>query len=120
MSVRINEKRYRDLKAEMMRLGLSRKRDVVEQAFRRLPFEPYAPVRRQLLRLLKVVNEGRKKRGFTPLRMSHSMRWRINRVKPFGEKSAGARGAKEATLGAATDAPLDGMCASKVPAASLT
>ena len=39
VSVRINEKRYRDLKAEMMRLGLSRKRDVVEQAFRRLPFE---------------------------------------------------------------------------------
>ena len=36
-------------------------------AFYELPFEPYAPVRRQLLNLLRAVNLVRKQAGYRPV-----------------------------------------------------
>lgn len=35
--------------------------------FRRVPFEPYAPVRRQHLLLVREVNRARKRAGFSPV-----------------------------------------------------
>jgi len=52
--------------------------------FRSLPFEPYAPVRRQLLNLLRAVNRERGRAGFELLTTS-ALRLSRRGVKPFAE-----------------------------------
>lgn len=59
VSIRIHPERYRDLKGHFLELATKRSREQLVAEFRRLPFEPYAPVRRQLLALLRAVNRGR-------------------------------------------------------------
>ena len=52
-------------------------------AFYEFPFEPYAPVRRQLLNIFRAVNGKRKEAGFSRLAVEVlPLRRRI--VKPFG------------------------------------
>ena len=41
--------------------------------FYRLPFEPYAPVRRQMLNLLRAVNRVRRQAGFKPVPAGNSV-----------------------------------------------
>jgi hypothetical protein len=56
-------------------------------AFYDFPFEPYAPVRRQLLVLLREVNAVRRQAGFQVLPIDVlPLRRRI--VKPFGDDGA--------------------------------
>jgi hypothetical protein len=55
-------------------MALSTHAERLEQAFRRLPVEPYAAVRRQLFELLRAVNRARLRAGleaisFTALRL---------------------------------------------------
>jgi hypothetical protein len=59
----------------------------VARQFRRLPFQPYAPVRRQLLELLRGVNEHRRVAGVERVPVT-AIRWKRWIVKPFGENSA--------------------------------
>lgn len=66
-SVRIDQETYKRLKAYFTELALRRPADVVAEELRLLPYEPYAPVRRQLLNLLRAVNRLRKQAGFEPL-----------------------------------------------------
>jgi hypothetical protein len=59
--------------------------------FYRLPFEPYAPIRRQMLRLLRDVNAARKTAGFRAIPLEVlPLRRRV--VKPFGEESSQVAG----------------------------
>ncbi len=51
--------------------------------FYQFPFEPYAPIRRQLLKLLRKVNRVRKRTGRTLL-PSDILAMRRRVVKPFG------------------------------------
>lgn len=51
----------------------------------RIPFEPYAPVRRQLLNILRAVNRVRQAAGFESVPVS-ALRLRRRVVRPFGEK----------------------------------
>ena len=82
VSVRIHPERYRSIKAYL--LDLSRRRTVEQLAceFAGLPFEPYAPVRRQLLSLLKVVNHERKFAGLARVSVT-CLRLRRTVVRPF-------------------------------------
>ena len=54
----------------------------IAREFYQFPFEPYAPIRRQLLKLLRKVNRVRKRAGYTLLPPEVlPMRRRV--VKPF-------------------------------------
>lgn len=59
-SVRIEKKTYLRLKSFLCDRAASRSFDWFCRAFSKIPFEPYAPVRRQLLNILRAVNRRRK------------------------------------------------------------
>jgi len=62
--VRIEQRRYLELKAWLVDLSVHRKRDWLEKEFHALAFEPYAPVRSQLHCILREVNRRRKAAQF--------------------------------------------------------
>ncbi len=80
--VRIGTARYRELKSYFVELARHRRADALAAELWRVPFEPYAPVRRQLLNVLRAVNEVRKKAGFERLPYS-VLRYKRRIVKPF-------------------------------------
>lgn len=61
--VRIQQQDYAALKARMLGKALQRNPDTVWAEFRSLPYEPYAPVRRQLLNIHRAVNRRRRIAG---------------------------------------------------------
>lgn len=66
-SVRIDLRRYQELKAHLVELAKHRRREAVEAAFQAVPFAPYAPVRRQLLAIFREANRVRRAAGFALL-----------------------------------------------------
>jgi len=80
--VEIDQKRYRELEAWFLEMAVRRSVAQLALEFYRLPFEPYAPVRRQMLRLLRKVNEARRQGGLERLPYEVlPLRRRV--VKPF-------------------------------------
>ncbi len=65
--VEIDRQRYLELKASFLALATHRSAENLALAFYRLPFEPYAPVRRQFLKILRAVNEARRQAGYARL-----------------------------------------------------
>ena len=65
--VAIERQEYKRLKAYFLDLAVRRTGPKLEAEFRRLPFEPYAPIRVQLLCILRAVNRARKVAGFEPV-----------------------------------------------------
>lgn len=61
--VRIERETYKRLKAYLVDLAIRRSTEHMTKEFRLLHFEPYAPIRRQLLNLLRAVNWRRKQAG---------------------------------------------------------
>ena len=55
---------YRELCAYFLSLACHRRADALAAALSTLPFEPYAPVRKQLLTLVRLINSKRKAAGF--------------------------------------------------------
>lgn len=84
VSVRIAPDEYLRLKAFFVDLACHQSVDGLAAEFSRLPFEPYAPVRRQLLNLLRAVNRERHAAGFEPVPVG-ALRLRRRIVKPFVE-----------------------------------
>ena len=82
VSVRIAPDEYLKLKSYLVALAAHRSVENLMAEFQRVPFEPYAPVRRQLLNILRAVNRVRGAAGFEPV--SHSC-LRLSRrvVRPF-------------------------------------
>lgn len=80
--VRIEQEQYKLVKSYLLDLAVRRSAESLESVFRDLPFEPYAPVRRQLLNILRGVNQARKVAGFKPVR-GECLRLRRRIVKPF-------------------------------------
>ncbi len=81
-SVRIEREQYRLLIAYFLDLATRRSSMTLGSMLGRLPFEPYAPVRRQLLGLVRAVNRARKAAGHEPVpRTSLRMRRRV--LRPF-------------------------------------
>jgi hypothetical protein len=65
--VEIDHKRYRELEAWLLEMAVRRSSTQLALEFYRLPYEGYAPVRRQMLRLLKKVNDARRRAGLDVL-----------------------------------------------------
>jgi hypothetical protein len=80
--VRIEQEEYKRLKAYFLDLALRWSVERLEAEFSRLPFEPYAPVRRQLLAVLRSVNRERK-RGGLPLVPNTCFRFIRRIYRPF-------------------------------------
>ncbi len=82
--VEIERHVYLGIRAYLLELAAHRSADKLAMEFYELPFEPYAPIRRQLLNLWRSVNQARKTAGFTPLPVEVlPLRRRI--IKPFDD-----------------------------------
>lgn len=55
---------YRELCARFLEAARHRRSETLMDDFYRLPYEPYAPVRKQLLKLLRLVNAERQAAGY--------------------------------------------------------
>ena len=86
--VRIGQKIYQQLKSYLLSLALHRSGENIEAEFRKLHYEPYAPVRRQLLSILRAVNDRRRSARYEPLRSS-CVRLRRRIVRPFDDLELG-------------------------------
>ncbi len=89
--VRIEREQYNLLKAYFLDLAVRRKAATLERMVAGLPFEPYAPVRRQLLNLVRAMNKARKAAGFEPLSFS-CVRMKRRIVRPFNDGPNGGTG----------------------------
>ena len=65
--VRINDDTYRALKDRFLDLAMHRSAETLASKFARIPFDRSAPIRRQLLNILRAVNERRKQQCFEPI-----------------------------------------------------
>jgi hypothetical protein len=80
--VRIEQEEYKQLKAYFLNIAVHRSLVTMERELAQVHHEPYAPVRRQLLCILRAVNQARKTAGFTPV-TKHVFRFRRRVYRPF-------------------------------------
>lgn len=80
--VLIGHSTFHDLKARFVSVARRRRADYLASMFWNLPYEPYAPIRRQMLKLLFLVNQARKTHGLKPINKK-VIRFRRRIVKPF-------------------------------------
>lgn len=66
-SVRIGDEAMRELVAYFVDIALRRSADELAEEFARIRFQPYARVRRQLFKVLRLVNEKRQTQGLSGL-----------------------------------------------------
>ncbi len=92
VSVRIHPERYRDVKARLLDIAAKRTVPEMEREFAELRFEPYAPIRRQLLNILRAVNRVRRTAGLGEVPVS-ALRLRRRLVRPFGSHEQGQQAA---------------------------
>jgi hypothetical protein len=83
-SVRLHPETYRELRAYFVDRATRRPVEVLSGELRRHPFEPYAPVRRQLLNILRALNRARRTASLEPVPVS-ALRLSRKGVKPFEE-----------------------------------
>jgi hypothetical protein len=83
VSVRIAPDEYLRLKSFLVGITPHRSVENLTVALRKVPFEPYAPVRRQLLNILRAMNRARKVAGLELVPVA-ALRLRRRVVKPFG------------------------------------
>ncbi len=81
--VEIERRRYLGLKSYFLDLAAHRSVERLALEFYRLPFEPYAPVRRQMLNLLRAVNRIRRQAGYRQI-PAEVLPLRRRIVRPFG------------------------------------
>ncbi|MFO0979103.1 MAG: hypothetical protein U0996_22020 [Planctomycetaceae bacterium] len=62
--VRLDDYTYQVLKDRFLNLAMHRSAETLASEFARIPFARYAPIRRQLLNILRAVNERRKQQNF--------------------------------------------------------
>lgn len=84
--VRIDNETFRDLKAFFLERACHRSVENLAADFGRVPYARYAPVRRQLLKLLRLVNEARSRQGYERL-TPDALRLRRVIVRPFEQES---------------------------------
>lgn len=85
--VQIARNGYRELKCYFLELAIRRSAAELGQALFLIPFEPYAPVRRQLLNLLRLVNAKRQSVG-QPKVPTTVLRYRRRIVRPFASPAS--------------------------------
>lgn len=67
VQVRIERNLLRSIRAHVLDLAPHRSCRALAEQIRRLDFEPYGPVRRQLVQLVRAVNRRRRAAGFEPV-----------------------------------------------------
>jgi hypothetical protein len=82
--VRIEQSRYLGLKAYLVDISVHRAKEALEGEFRRILYEPYAPVRSQLHCILRAVNRRRQLAQFEPVDSACIRGWR-RVARPFEE-----------------------------------
>lgn len=87
-SVSIDRGRYGELKAHMLELAIHRSVDALVEELWRLPFEPYAPVRRQLFNMLRAMNAKRRLAGYEEVPWERAVRMRRRQVRVFGDRNS--------------------------------
>lgn len=80
--VQIGREPYRDLKAYFLDIALRRTTEQLGRELYNVRHEPYAPVRQQLLNVLRLVNETRKATGLDPV-SPKVLRYQRRIVRPF-------------------------------------
>lgn len=85
--VELRRTAYKDVKAYFLDLATHRSEAMLTRELWSLPFEPYAPVRRQMLNIVREVNRLRKKAGFSRIPFD-AIRFNRRILKPFGEDRA--------------------------------
>ena len=80
--VKITEKHYQEIKAYFLEKAVHRSAEALGWELKKLPFEPYSRVRKQLFALWKEVNEKRHLAGFAPLPLS-CLRQKRRIYRPF-------------------------------------
>jgi hypothetical protein len=85
--VRIEQETYKMVKAHLVDLAVRRSVESLEAEFRGLPFEPYRPVVRQVLTILRAVNRVRKAAGYQPVPAA-SLRMFREIYRPFAPVSS--------------------------------
>ena len=81
--VQIARDTFRELKSDFLAVCKKRRPDWLAAKFYNLPYEPYAPIRQQLLTLLFHVNKTLKKSGRQPV-STKAIRFMRKQVLPFG------------------------------------
>lgn len=86
--VQISRESFRELKAEFLALATKRRAAWLATKIYYVPYEPYAPVRQQMLEIVHAVNRKRKEAGMTRFIDVNVIRKRRAIVRPFdSEKS---------------------------------
>lgn len=80
--VQIEHELYRGLKAYFEDIAVHRSAEQLAIELATLPFEPYAPVRQQLLNVVRYIDKRRKTAGMEPVGFS-VLRYRRQIVRPF-------------------------------------
>lgn len=83
--VRIERDEFTGLKAFFLKRAVHRRAESLELDLCSLPYEPYAPVRRQLLELLRGINRARRAAGFVAVPVE-ALRFKRRIVRPFGDE----------------------------------
>jgi len=78
----MGREQLRELKAHLLELACHRSAESLAAILYRLPFEPYAPVRRQLLSLLRWINQARRAAGYADVPTT-ALRFKRQIVEPF-------------------------------------
>lgn len=83
--VQIAREQLRMLKPYLFDLATKRSAEWLAKGLWNLPFEPYAPVRKQMLALLRVINSRRQAKGESKI-AANLLRTKRTIVKPFGDE----------------------------------
>lgn len=84
--VQIGRERYREIRAHFISIACHRSLENLTGELRAIRFEPYAPIRRQLLNLVRLINDKRQLAGYAKI-SARVLRFRRRIVKPFGEEA---------------------------------
>lgn len=90
--VQIARAEYGRWKAYFLELARHRRADALSAELSLLPFEPYAPIRKQLLNLVRLINQVRRAAGFQQV-SPRVLRYRRQIVKPFAVPDANSSAA---------------------------
>lgn len=82
--VQIARARYQELRADLCEIAAQRSAEDLGRHLYCLPFEPYAPVRKQMLAILAHVNQNRAERGLSKVPTT-VLRYRREIVRPFSD-----------------------------------
>ena len=104
--IQIGQRQYQELTAYFLDLARRRSGDYVAGQLRRLPYEPYAPVRQQLLNLLRRMNRIREAIGRDAIGVE-AIRLRRRIVRPYEPLESGPQG--DEVQGGTTVAPANGQ-----------